>query len=71
MKLGYYIPQLKCKQIVKEKKVLGNILLLHYAYGYVVQLHYYGTPGYAVNKVFPTQEKAESFFDKTYEEATK
>ena len=68
MKLGYYNPQLKCKQIVKERKVVGYLLLTHRAYGYVVELHYYDTPGYAVNESFTTQEKAERFFDKVYKE---
>lgn len=71
MKLGYYNPQLKLKQITKDKKVIGTLLLTHKAYGYTVDLHYFTTPGYAVQEVFPTQEKAERFFNKTYEEVQK
>ena len=71
MKLGYYNPQLKFKQITKDKKVIGNLLLTHKAYGYVVDLHYFDTPGYAISETFPTQEKAERFFDKTYKEVQK
>lgn len=71
MKLGYYNPQLKVKQITKDKKAIGSLLLTHRAYGYVVELHYFDRPGYAVSESFTTQDKAERFFDKTYEEAQK
>ena len=68
MKLGYYNPQLKFKQIVKDGKVVGNLLLTHRAWGYVVELHYFNQPGYAVKESFDTEERAVRFFDKTYEE---
>lgn len=68
MKLGYYNPQLKVKQIIKGGKVVGDMILTHRAYGYNVQLHYHGTAGYTIDKYFPTEEKARLFFDRTASE---
>lgn len=63
MKLGYYNPQLKVKQIIKDGKVAGYMVLTHRAYSYNVQLHYFNTAGYTIDKHFPTEEKARSYFD--------
>ena len=70
MKLGYYNPQLKFAQVKKDGKVAGTLLLIHKAYGYNVQLHYFNVPGYSIDRYFSTQEKAEAFFDKTLSEAS-
>lgn len=68
MKLGYYNPQLKVKQIIKDGKAVGYMILTHRAYGYNVQLHYFDMAGYAIDKYFPTEEKARFFFDRTASE---
>ena len=70
MKLGYYNPQLKVKQVIKNGKVVGNLILMHKAYGYNVQLHYFDMAGYAIDKYFPTEEKARSYFDRTVSEVS-
>lgn len=64
MKLGYYNPQLKVKQIIKNGKVVGSMILTHRAYGYNIQLHYFDTAGYTIDKYFPTEEKARYHFDR-------
>lgn len=69
MKLGYYIPQIRCNQVVRSGKVIGNLLLTHHAYGYRVSLHYYDRPGYTIDRLFPEQWQAEKYFDKVYQEA--
>lgn len=71
MKLGYYNPQLRVKQIKNGGRVVGDLILTHHAYGYTVQLHYFDTPGYTVNESFTEQYQAENRFDKAYEEALK
>ena len=53
----------RVKQIKKDGRVAGDLILIGRAYGYIVQLHYYDTPGYKVNKVFDTITKAEKCFD--------
>lgn len=68
MKLGYYIPCLKTKQVKQQGKVIGYIELRHYDYGYRVTLYLFGKAGYPVDKYLPTREKAESFFDKVFNE---
>lgn len=68
MKLGYYNPQLKVKQIIKNGKVVGYMILTHRAYGYNVQVHYFSMAGHAIDKYFPTEEKARFFFDRTASE---
>lgn len=70
MKLGYYNPQLKCRQVKQGGKVVGHMVLTHYAYGYCVTLHYYGKAGYAVKEYRPSQEQAEALFDKIYKEVS-
>lgn len=52
------------KQIKKDGKVIGNILLIGRTYGYIVQLHYFDIPGYKVNKQFKTLDNAEIEFNK-------
>lgn len=66
----YYTKYIKVKQIIKNKMVLGNITLTSHAYGYKVQLHYFNVPGYVINELFNTEQKAMSFFEKTYTEIT-
>lgn len=56
------------KQIKKDGHVIGNLILIGRAYGYIVQLHYYNRPGYVINKQFNSIEKAENFFRETWEE---
>lgn len=68
MKLGYYNPQLKVKQIIQNGKVVGNMILTHMAYGYTVKLHYFDRSGYAIDQCFHTQEKAVYYFDKIAKE---
>ena len=68
MKLGYYNPQLKVKQIIQGGKVVGNIVLTHTAYGYTVKLHYFDRSGYAIDQCFNTEEKAVRLFDKAVKE---
>ena len=58
----------RVKQIKKSGRIVGNLLLIGRAYGYIVQLHYFGTPGYKVNKTFDSIAKAENYFDKVYAE---
>lgn len=70
MKLGYYNPQLKVKQIIQNGKVVGNLILTHRAYGYHIQLHYFNKPGYAIDKYFPTEEKARFHFDRIVTEVS-
>lgn len=50
------------KQIKKDGRVVGYLDLIGRQYGYIVQLHYYDTPGYKVNKVFDSFEQAENYF---------
>ena len=66
MKLGYYNPQLKVKQVIQHGKDVGYMMLTHRAYGYHIQLHYYGKAGYPINEYFPTEEKARFYFDKVF-----
>ena len=68
MKLGYYNPQLKVKQIIQGGKVVGTMVLTHMAYGYTVKLHYFDRSGYAIDHCFHTEEKAVRFFDKAVKE---
>ena len=51
------------KQIIKNGKVTGTLILIGRQYGYIVQLHYFDTPGYKVNKSFDSIEKAKNYFD--------
>ena len=67
MKLGYYIPQ-RSRQIIKDGKVIGDLSIRTYAYGYVVSVHYYDRPGYPIHETFKELSKAESFFKKTNNE---
>ena len=71
MKLGYYNPQLKTRQIKQNGKVVGYMLLTHRAYGYNVQLHYFDRAGYEIDKYFPTPEKAELYCEKGFAEVNK
>lgn len=67
MKMGdtkYY----RVKQIKKGGRIAGDLILIGRAYGYIVQLHYFDTPGYNVNKTFDSIAKAESYFNKVYAE---
>ena len=71
MKLGYYIPQLRCRQVKQSGKVVGSMLLLHYSYGYKVQYTRYDRSPMLVNeKIFPEQWKAEQYFDRMYQEVS-
>ena len=47
------------------------IYLLHYEYGYAVQVHEHGRPGYVVNKQFTDLEKAKALFNKLSDEYQK
>jgi len=53
----------RVKQIIKNGRVVGDLILIGRVYGYIVQLHYYDMPGYKVNNVFVSIDKAERFFD--------
>ena len=53
----------RVKQIIRNGRVVGTLILICRVYGYIVQLHYYDTPGYKVNDVFVSIDKAERFFD--------
>ena len=56
------------KQIKKNGHVIGNLILIGKACGYIVQLHYFDRPGYVINEQFDSMGKAENFFRKTWEE---
>lgn len=58
----------RVKQIKKGGRIAGDLLLIGRAYGYIVQLHYFDTHGYKVNKTFDSIAKAESYFNKVYAE---
>lgn len=62
--------QLKVKQIKQHGKVCGYVILLHYPYGYKVQLHFLEISGYIIDKCFPERWKAENYFDKVFSEYT-
>jgi len=67
MKMGdtkYY----RVKQIIKDKKCIGNLILIGRQYGYIVQLHYFAVPGYAINETYETITKAERRFNKILSE---
>ena len=53
----------RIKQIIKGGRVVGYLDLIGRQYGYIVQLHYFDTPGYKVSGVFDSIDKAERFFD--------
>lgn len=53
----------RVEQVKKAGRVAGNLILIGRVYGYIVQLHYFNTPGYKVDKCFDSFSKAESFFD--------
>lgn len=53
----------RVKQIKKGGRVAGNLYLIGRQYGYIVQLHYFNTPGYKVNKTFDSLAQAEKYFD--------
>ena len=56
------------KQVKRNGKVAGNLTLTGHTWGFNVQLHYFDTPGYKVDKTFQSEAKAKAFFNKTYEE---
>ena len=58
----------RVKQIKNDGRIVGDLLLIGRAYGYIVQLHYFDTPGYKVDKSFDSIAKAESYFNKVYAE---
>lgn len=53
----------RVKQIKRSGHVVGYLALIGRQYGYIVQLHYYDTPGYKINDIFDSIEKAENRFD--------
>ena len=53
----------RVKQIKKDGRVAGNLILIGRQYGYIVQLHYFNMPGYKVNKSFDSLAQAENYFD--------
>lgn len=53
----------KLKQLKNNGIVSGYLSLIGRQYGYIVQLHFFGKPGYRIDKVFQSYEKAERFFD--------
>ena len=53
----------RVKQILKSGKPAGHLVLIGRQYGYIVQLHYYDTPGYKVNTTFEYIEDAEKYFN--------
>lgn len=53
----------RVEQIKKSDRVAGNLILIGRVYGYIVQLHYFNTPGYKVDKCFDSFSKAEKCFD--------
>ena len=63
--------QLRAWQCTNNGKVIGNIVLNHYEYGYVVKVHLFRIPGYIVDKCFPDKEKAIAFYEKTKAEYNK
>lgn len=56
------------KQIVKNGKCIGDLILIGRQYGYIVQLHYYAVPGYAINETYETITQAERRFNKILSE---
>lgn len=54
----------RVKQILKNGKPAGNLELIGRQYGYIVQLHYYDTPGYKVNMTFESIGNAEEYYNK-------
>ena len=59
------------KQIKRNGAVIGNLCMLGRQYGYIIQLHYYAIPGYAINAVFESENKAERFFNRILAEVEK
>jgi hypothetical protein len=53
----------RVKQILKNRKPAGHLVLIGRQYGYIVQLHYYDTPGYKVNTTFEYIEDAAEYFN--------
>lgn len=66
-KLCYNVRYLKIKQITKNGKVIGDLCMTEKAYGIVIQLHYFNTPGYKVNETFTDPNKAYKYFDSVFE----
>jgi hypothetical protein len=60
---SYDVKYYRVKQIKKGVRVAGNLILIGRQYGYIVQLHYFDTPGYKENKTFDSFEQAEKYFD--------
>ena len=58
----------RVKQIKKDGRVAGNLVLVGRQYGYIVQLHYFDTPGYKVNETFNSLVQAENRFDSVLKE---
>lgn len=58
----------RVKQIIKDGRVAGDLVLIGRQYGYIVQLHYFDTPGYKVNETFNSLVKAENRFDSVLKE---
>lgn len=54
----------RVKQVIKNGKPAGHLVLIGRQYGYIVQLHYYDTPGYKVNMTFESIESAAEYFNK-------
>jgi hypothetical protein len=52
----------RVEQVKQAGRVAGNLILIGRVYGYIVQLHYFNTPGYKVDKCFDSLDKAENFF---------
>ena len=58
----------RVKQIRKDGSVAGDLVLIGRQYGYIVQLHYFDTPGYKVNETFDSLVQAENRFDSVLKE---
>lgn len=58
----------RVKQIIKDGRVAGDLVLIGRQYGYIVQLHYFDTPGYKVNESFNSLVQAENRFDSVLKE---
>lgn len=67
----YYSKYLKVKQIIKNDKVVGDLRLIKKAYGFIVELKYFDTPGYKHHETFPDIVKACNCFNKLYEKEGK
>ena len=62
-KLYYYSNYLKVKQIKQNGEIVGYLTMTEKAYGIVIQLHYFNSPGYKINETFTDPYKAYKYFD--------